>query len=84
MNDANSLHREGYGVTRIADLNGLSYSTVRSTIDLYLAGGASALEAASRGHRADDSMPYFRQAASAIEGEFCLAEPGCWHAINRT
>lgn len=43
------LHRKGHGVMRIVELTGLSYPTVRRTIDQFEAGGLSAIVPAARG-----------------------------------
>jgi transposase len=43
------LHRKGHGVMRIVELTGLSYPTVRRTIDQYEAGGVVAIAPAARG-----------------------------------
>lgn len=43
------LHRQEYGVMHIVELTGLSYPTVRSTIDRYQTGGLAAIKPSQRG-----------------------------------
>jgi transposase len=46
------LHKQGIKVMKIVDLTGLSYPTVRSTLDLYEQGGWPAIKPTSRGREA--------------------------------
>ena len=43
------LHRQEHGVMHIVELTGLSYPTVRSTIDRYQSGGLTAIKPSQRG-----------------------------------
>jgi transposase len=65
------LHRKGYGVMRIVDLSGLSYPTVRSTIDRYVAGGVPALKPALRGHRTGQGRRLSEVQEQTIECIIC-------------
>lgn len=69
------LHRKGYGVMRIVDLSGLSYPTVRSTIDRYVAGGVSALKPTPRGHRTGEGRRLSEAQEQAIECIICDKRP---------
>jgi transposase len=43
------LHKKGIGIMRIVDMTGLSYPAVRTSIDLFVVGGWSAIRPALRG-----------------------------------
>ena len=43
------LHKRKFGVMQIVELTGLSWPTVRTTIDLYEAGGLAAIKPKDRG-----------------------------------
>jgi transposase len=43
------LHNQGHKIMKIVDMTGLSYPTVRHAIDLYQAGGWSAIRPTARG-----------------------------------
>lgn len=45
------LHRRGHRVMQIVDMSGLSYPTVRNTIDLFEQGGWAAIKPAARGRK---------------------------------
>jgi transposase len=46
------LHKQALKIMKIVDLTGLSYPTVRSTLDLYEQGGWQAIKPANRGREA--------------------------------
>ncbi len=46
------LHRQEHGVMPIVELTGLSYPTVRSTIDRYQSGGLTGIKPSRRGKAA--------------------------------
>jgi len=47
------LHKKGHGIMMIVEMTGLSYPTVRRTIDLFEAGGWQAIRPADRGRITD-------------------------------
>jgi transposase len=51
------LHRKQYGVTQIVELTGLSWPAVRTAIDLYEAGGMTALRTEPRGKKSGEGPP---------------------------
>jgi transposase len=48
------LHNKGYGVMTVVELSGLSYPTVRRTIDSYTKGGLQAIAPSDRGRKLGD------------------------------
>jgi transposase len=69
------LHRKGYGVMNIVELCGLSYPAVRAVIDLYEAGGASAIKPGDRGRQAGEGRLLSVEQEQAIRKLICDKRP---------
>ena len=69
------LHCKGQGVMRIVKLTGLSYPTVRKAIDLYEAGGASAISPTPRGREPGDGRHLSADQESHIRKVICDKRP---------
>ena len=69
------LHRQGLGVMRIVSLSGLSYPTVRATIERYDEGGAAAIKPARRGKRAGQGRSLSVAQEASIQRTICDKRP---------
>jgi len=69
------LHRQGLGVMRIVSLSGLSYPTVRATIERYDEGGAAAVKPARRGKRAGQGRSLSVAQEASIQRTICDKRP---------
>lgn len=69
------LHAKGYGVMRIVELSGLSYPTVRSVIDRYVHGGATAIKPAARGRSAGEGRCLSEQQEQWLRQIICDRRP---------
>lgn len=69
------LHRQGFGVMKLAELSGLSYPTVRGIIDRYEQGGASTLKPGARGRRAGDDRHLSEAQERTIQRIICDKRP---------
>jgi transposase len=65
------LHLRGTAVMEIAALTGLSYPTVRKAIDLFVAGGWSAVKPAARGRSAGDGRLLSAQQEASARCTLC-------------
>ena len=66
------LHRQGTQIMQIVTMSGLSYPTVRSTIDRFEAGGWGTIRPAARVRGKDDGRTF----NSDQEDTPCSAQPG--------
>jgi transposase len=69
------LHRRGTAVMEIASLTGLSYPTVRKAIDLFVAGGWSAIKPAPRGRSAGDGRLLSAEQEASVRRTICDKRP---------
>jgi transposase len=69
------LHRRGTAVMQIVALTGLSYPTVRKTIDLYAEGGWAAIQPAARGRRAGDGRLLSAEQEASVRRTICDKRP---------
>jgi len=69
------LHRSGMGVMRIKELTGLSYPTVRRTIDLFEEGGWAAIKPAARGRSTGDGRRLTPEQEELIRRMICDKRP---------
>ena len=69
------LHLRGTAVMEIAALTGLSYPTVRKAIDLFVAGGWSAIKPAARGRSAGDGRLLSAQQEASVRRTICDKRP---------
>lgn len=69
------LHRKGYGVMAIVELTGLSYPAVRRAIDLFEAGGLSALKPAARGRAPGQGRRLSAEQEQLIRRTICDKRP---------
>lgn len=69
------LHRRGTGVMEIVTLTGLSYPAVRKAIDLYVAGGWSAIKPAARGRQAGDGRRLNVEQEAFVRRTICDKRP---------
>lgn len=69
------LHKRGHGVMQIVDMSGLSYPTVRNTIDLFEQGGWAAIKPASRGHKTGEGRLLSAEQEQAIRITICDKRP---------
>jgi transposase len=69
------LHRKGYKVMQIVDLSGLSYPTVRATIDRYEAGGMAAIKPKARGKKPGAGRLLTEEQEEAIQRLICDKRP---------
>jgi transposase len=69
------LHRKGHGVMRIVELTGLSYPTVRRTIDQFEAGGLAAIVPAARGRSCGMGRSLSADQEATIRRTICDKRP---------
>lgn len=69
------LHKRGLGIMKIVELSGLSYPTVRKTIDLFEAGGWSAIRPASRGRQVGQGRRLTAEQERKIRALICDKRP---------
>lgn len=69
------LHGQGFGVMRIVALSGLSYPTVRVTIDRYREGGAAAVKPARRGKHTGQGRSVSVAQEASIQRIICDQRP---------
>jgi transposase len=69
------LHLRGTAVMEIAALTGLSYPTVRKAIDLFVAGGWSAVKPATRGRSAGDGRLLSAEQEASVRRTICDKRP---------
>lgn len=69
------LHKRGHGVMQIVDMSGLSYPTVRNTIDLFEQGGWAAIKPASRGHKTGEGRLLSAEQEQALRITICDKRP---------
>ena len=69
------LYRQGIKIMKIVQLSGLSYPTVRAAIDLYEAGGMSALEPKKRGRRIGTGRALSQEQEQQIQKMICDNRP---------
>lgn len=69
------LHRQGLGVMRIVALSGLSYPTVRATINRYDEGGIAAVKPARRGKSAGQGRSLSVAQEASIQRTICDKRP---------
>lgn len=69
------LHRKGHGVMNIVELCGLSYPAVRAVIDLYEAGGATAIKPGDRGRQPGEGRRLSVEQEQVIRKLICDKRP---------
>ena len=69
------LHRQQHGVMQIVELTGLSYPTVRTTIDRYEAGGLTAIKPRQRGKAAGQGRRLSAAQERSIQRTICDKRP---------
>jgi transposase len=69
------LHRKGHGVMRVVELTGLSYPTVRRTIDQFEVGGLVAIVPAARGRQRGVGRSLSPEQEAAIRRTICDKRP---------
>jgi transposase len=69
------LHLRGTAVMEIAALTGLSYPTVRKAIDLFVAGGWSAVKPVARGRSAGEGRLLSAQQEASVRRTICDKRP---------
>ena len=69
------LHKRGTKIMKIIDMTGLSYPTVRRTIDLYEQGGWSAIRPADRGRDMGDARILSADQEALIRKTICDKRP---------
>jgi transposase len=69
------LHLRGTAVMEIAAMTGLSYPTVRKAIDLFVAGGWSAVKPAARGRSAGDGRLISAAQEASVRRTICDKRP---------
>ena len=69
------LHRQGYAVMQLVGLTGLSWSAVRVAIDLYEAGGMTALKPGARGKKLGSGRRLSAEQEQALQKIICDKRP---------
>ena len=69
------LHVRGKAVMEIVTLTGLSYPTVRKTIDLFSEGGWPAIKPAARGRSAGDGRRLSAEQEASVRRTICDKRP---------
>ena len=69
------LHKKAHGIMTIVDMTGLSYPTVRRTIDLYEASGWSAIRPADRGRELGDARLLTCEQEALVRKTICDKRP---------
>lgn len=69
------MHKRQLGIMQIVELSGLSYPTVRNTINLYEQGGWAAIKPAARGHKLGEGRRLTPEQEAAIRSTICDKRP---------
>ncbi len=69
------LHKRGIGIMQIVEMSGLSYPTVRRTVDLFEAGGWSAIKPAARGRSPGEGRRLTAEQEQTIRATLCDKRP---------
>ena len=69
------LYKRQLGIMQIVELSGLSYPTVRNTINLYEQGGWAAIKPAARGHKLGEGRRLTPEQEAAIRATICDKRP---------
>lgn len=69
------LHLQGHGPMAVAELAGVSWPTVRRTIDLYLQGGSRALKPGKRGSKPGDRRKLTLDQERLVRKHICEKRP---------
>ncbi len=69
------LHKKDHGIMTIVEMTGLSYPTVRRTIDLYEGGGWPAIRPADRGRELGDARLLSSEQEALVRKTICDKRP---------
>ena len=69
------LHKKDHGIMTIVEITGLSYPTVRRTIDLYKGGGWPAIRPADRGRELGDARLLSSEQEALVRKTICDKRP---------